>query len=123
MVMMDLSNYCWIQNETVTRLQGRLVQVLRKQEKGSRPLLPNTIEILEQRNRDTSQIKLLKINLPVFDSNILCWQEFWDVFHSSVHKQEVPNVTKFSYLKGSLRGAAAAVIGGISITMIIMTLL
>ena len=36
--------------------------------------------------------------------------------NSSVHEQEVPNVTKFSYLKGSLRGAAAAVIGGISIT-------
>ena len=40
----------------------------------------------------------------------------WDVFNSSVHEQEVPNVTKFSYLKGSLHGAAAAVIGGISIT-------
>ena len=103
-------------NETVARLQGQLAQVLRKQEKGSRPLLPNTIEILEQRNKVTSQIKLPKINLPVFDGNVLCWQEFWDVFSSSsVHEQEVPNVTKFSYLKGSLCGAAAAVIGDISI--------
>ena len=88
----------------------------RKQEKGSRPLLPNTTETLEQRNKVTSQIKLLKINLPVFDGNILCWQEFWDVLNSSVHKQEVPNVTKFSYLKGFLHGAAAAVIGDISAT-------
>ena len=79
-------------------------------------MLSNTTEILEQRNKVTSQIKLPKLNLPVFDGNILCWQEFWDVFNSSVHEQEVPNVTKFSYLKGSLRSAAVAVIGGISIT-------
>ena len=33
-----------------------------------------------------------------------------------MHEQKVPNVTKFSYLKGALSGAAAAVIGGVSIT-------
>ena len=93
-----------------------MAQVLRKQEKGSRPLLPNTTETLEQRNKVTLKIKLPKLNLPVFEDNILCWQKFWDIFSSSVHEQEVPNVTKFSYLKGSLCGAAAAVIGGISIT-------
>ena len=49
-------------NETVARLQGQLAQVLRKQEKGSQPLLPNTTETLEQRNKVTSQIKLPKIN-------------------------------------------------------------
>ena len=38
------------------------------------------------------------------------------VFNSSVHEQEVPNVTKFSYLKGTLCGAAAAAIGGGSTT-------
>ena len=102
--------------KTVARLLGRLAQVLRKQVKGSRPLLPNTTATLEQRNEVTSQIKLPKINLPVFDSNILCWQEFRDVFNSSVHEQELSNVTKFSYLKGSLGGAAAAVIVDISIT-------
>ena len=75
-------------NETVARLQGRLAQTLRKQENGSRPLLPNTTETLEQRNKVTSQIKLPKINLPVFDGNILCWQKFWDVFNSSVHEQD-----------------------------------
>ena len=37
--------------------------------------------------------------------------------NSSVHEQDVPNVTKFSYFKGSLRGTAAAAIGGISITI------
>ena len=54
-------------------------------------------------------------NQVTFDGSILCCQEFWDAFNSSVHEQEIPNVTKFSYLKDYLRGAAAAVIGGISI--------
>ena len=90
--------------------------MLRKHEKRARPLPPNTTETLEQRDKVTSQIKLPKLNLPVFDGNILCWLEFWDIFNSSVHEQEVPNVTKFSYLKGALRGAAAVVIGGISVT-------
>ena len=48
-------------NKKVARLQGRLAQGLRKQKKGSRPLLPNTTETLQQRNKVTSQIKLQKI--------------------------------------------------------------
>ena len=103
-------------HETVTRLQGRLTQMLRKQEKGARPLPPNAVKTLEQKDKVISQIKLPKLNLPIFDGNILCWKEFWDIFNSSVHEQEVPNMTKLSYLKGALCGAAAAVIGGVSIT-------
>ena len=43
-------------------------------------------------------------------------QEFWDMFQSSVNTQELPPVTKFTYLKGILRGQAAAAISGIAIT-------
>ena len=106
-------------NETVARLQGRLAQVLRKQEKSAKALPVKATEPLdnpEPREKVTSQIRLPKLNLPTFDGNILCWQEFWDVFNSSVHEQEIPNVTKFSYLKGTLRGTAANAIHGISIT-------
>ena len=70
----------------------------------------------ESREKVTSQIRLPKLNLPTLDGNILCWQEFWDIFKSSVHEEEIPDVTKFSYLKGSLRGIAANAIHGISIT-------
>ena len=59
---------------------------------------------------------LPKLNLPKFDGNILKWQEFWDVYKSAVHEQELSEVTKFNYLKGLVRGAAATVISGISVT-------
>ena len=36
--------------------------------------------------------------------------------NSAVHKQDIPNVMKFSYLKSSLRNSAAAAICGISVT-------
>ena len=35
---------------------------------------------------------------------------------SAVHEQYIPNVTKFSYLKGSLRSSAATAICEISVT-------
>ena len=39
-----------------------------------------------------------------------------DIYNSAVHEQDIPNVTKFSYLKGSLRNSAATAICGISVT-------
>ena len=62
------------------------------------------------------KIKLPKLHLSTFDGNILYWQEFWHVYSLAVHEQDIPNVTKFSYLKGSLRNAAATAIYGISVT-------
>ena len=62
-------------------------------------------------------IRLPKLQLPNFDGYILKWPEFWDIYESSVHRQEsIPNVVKFSYLKGALRGSAALAITGISVT-------
>ena len=40
----------------------------------------------------------------------------WDIYESSVHRQDIPNVSKFSYLKGALRSSASMAIAGISVT-------
>ena len=96
-----------------------MTQVLTKQDRAAKILPAKVTESsghLEPREKVTSQIRLPKLNLPTFDGNVLCWQEFWDIFKSSVHEQEIPDVTKFSYLKGSLRGIAANAIHGIFIT-------
>ena len=42
--------------------------------------------------------------------------EFWDMFYASVHKQNIPKVSKFTYLKGVLRGSASVAISRIFIT-------
>ena len=61
-------------------------------------------------------MRLPKLQLPNFDGNILKWPEFWDVFESSVDKQNIAKVLKFSYLKGALREAALTAICGIALT-------
>ena len=61
-------------------------------------------------------MKLPKLDLPTFNGNLLGWQEFWDIFNSTIHQQSLSNVVKFSYLKSSLRGAATSAVSGISIT-------
>ncbi|XP_065891721.1 uncharacterized protein [Dysidea avara] len=62
------------------------------------------------------KISLPKLQLQTFDGNLLQWQEFWDTFSAAVHQQSLPPVAKFSYLKGVLKGAAAATISGISVS-------
>ena len=61
-------------------------------------------------------MRLPKLQLPNFDGNTLKWPEFWDVFESSVGKQNIAKVSKFSYLKGALRETAFTAISGIALT-------
>ena len=61
-------------------------------------------------------MNLLKLHLPIFDDNTLRWPEFRDIFSASVHRQNIPQVSKFSYFKGALHGSASVAISGISVT-------
>ena len=61
-------------------------------------------------------VNLRKLHLPTFDGSVLKWPEFWDIFDTSVHRQNIPKVSKFSYLKGALCGSASVAISGISVT-------
>ena len=67
--------------------------------------------------RHTPTIKLPKLELQKFNGNILNWQEFWDSFEASIHKN--PNlqpVDKFNYLRAELEGDASVVISGLELT-------
>ena len=44
------------------------------------------------------------------------WPEFWDVFEPSVDKQNISKVSKFSYLRSVLGGAALVAISGITLS-------
>ena len=68
-------------------------------------------------SRHTPTIKLPKLELQKFNGDVLKWQEFWDSFDASIHRN--PNlqpVDKFNYLKVELEGAASAVISGLELT-------
>ena len=56
------------------------------------------------------------LQLPNFDGNILKWQEFWDIFKLSVHRQDIPKVVKYGYLKGMLCDPAGSAVPGVSVT-------
>lgn len=60
---------------------------------------------------------LPKINLPKFDGkNPTEWPSFYDQFNAVVHNSDLPDVSKFVYLRSLLKGEAGAVIEGLSLT-------
>ena len=62
---------------------------------------------------NTVRVNLPKLQLPTFDGDIQQWPEFWDIFKFSVHERNLTRVSKFSYLKEAVKGAAATAISGI----------
>ena len=62
------------------------------------------------------KVKLPKLELPHFNGKITEFPAFWDNFEAHVHNQELPVVSKFSYLTSLLDGEAKRVISGLSIT-------
>ena len=72
---------------------------------------------LNTSTRAQSHAKLPKLNLREFDGDPLQFQEFWDIFTSSVHNNDtLDDVAKFSHLKGLLVGKAKLVIQSLTLT-------
>ena len=63
-----------------------------------------------------TDVKLPKLNLPVFNGDVLQWQSFWDQFVAAVDSTDLPDVSKFSYLRASLEDEPKAAIQGLSLT-------
>ena len=66
-------------------------------------------------NTDQKSIKLPKLDIPTFDSNILNWTTFWEQFDISIHSRtDLPNAEKLAYLRNALgNGNAKQVIEGL----------
>ena len=61
--------------------------------------------------------KLPKLEVKRFGGNVCKWQEFWDSFESSIHKNEcLSDVDKFNYLRGLIDEPAKSCIAGFSLT-------
>lgn len=65
-------------------------------------------------NSNTS--RLPKLDLAMFDGNILKWTSFWDRFNASVHSKAIPDVEKLSYLLCALEGSARQAVDGLETT-------
>ncbi|XP_026734778.1 uncharacterized protein LOC113498834 isoform X1 [Trichoplusia ni] len=59
-------------------------------------------------------IRLPKIDLPRFDGSYQCWLEYRDTFLSLIHNNNnIDNISKFHYLRASLKGQAGEIIKNI----------
>jgi len=109
-------------NEVGIRLQSRLrviakVKADQTQIKGKQnltPTIPKENGILEE--HVGIKVNLPKLQLPTFDGKVSEWQEFWDIFASAIHDQNLPVVSKFAYLRSVLRGMALSAIAGVPVT-------
>ena len=59
-----------------------------------------------------SKVRLPKLQLPSFDGNFKDWSAFDSAINSN---QSLTPIERFSYLRASLRGSAAATINGLSL--------
>ena len=65
---------------------------------------------------ETRGVKLPKIDVPMFDGDILHWQTFWEQFSVAIHDHaDISDIEKLVYLHHSLKdGSAKSVTEGLS---------
>ncbi|XP_064466520.1 uncharacterized protein LOC135377780 [Ornithodoros turicata] len=69
------------------------------------------------RNRNSTSVKLPKLEISKFDGDLRNRGSFWDQFDSTIHSNEsLSKVDKFKYLKGYLTGKAMTVIKRLSLS-------
>jgi hypothetical protein len=61
-------------------------------------------------------VKLPKLDVPIFDGDLLSWTQFWEQFSVSVHdRSEISDAEKLAYLRSALKdGPAKMSIEGLS---------
>ena len=69
-----------------------------------------------RRTPGRTPVQLPKLTLPTFHGDILAWPDFWDMFSAAVDTQQLPQVSKFTYLRSVLKGPAARLVSGIAVT-------
>ena len=68
-------------------------------------------------SHQSSNLKLLRIELPKFSGEVLKFQNFWDQFEAAAHdNDDLPNVQKFTYPSSVLTGNALQTIEGFEVT-------
>ena len=72
----------------------------------------NQTSQINQTNLEPVNSKLDKIKLQIFYGDYEEWQSYWETFESLVHHTNLPVISKFTYLKNTVRGEAQKVIGG-----------
>jgi hypothetical protein len=68
-------------------------------------------------SKRSTSIRLPKLTLPTFDGKVLEWTSWWEQFNADIHlNEELPDISKFSYLRSLVGGEAAQAIAGLALT-------
>ena len=107
----EIANYL-LKARQVRKLANRKLDFLEKQDEPERKSIGNA----SQSSNTAGLARLPKIELPKFGGKIEEFPEFWDAFEATVDASDLPEVTKYTYLKGLLENEAKAVIDGLQLT-------
>ena len=77
---------------------------------------PDTVKSAGGSSGSHSVARLPKLELPHFGGNPLEWTAFWDQFSAMVDDMDMPDITKFVYLRSLLDGEAKATVEGLTLT-------
>ena len=78
------------------------------------------VEELTAQNHSTvskrTSVRLPRIELKNFGGQIIKWQEFWDTFEATIHKNpSLQPIEKFNYLRAQLENEALKSIAGLEL--------
>ena len=94
--------------ERAQKVRMKLVKFAKELSKGDEQETSSETSASAERN-----VRLPKLDLPKFSGKIEEWLPFWETFVATVDTQDIPVVTKFSYLKSCLLGDAKRAIAGL----------
>ena len=86
--------------DTITDIRVQALQCLDKLTPDIPPTPPSDI------GSSSVEVKLPKLSLPTFSGDVLQWQSFSDQFKATVDSSDLPDISKFSYLRSLLEGEA-----------------
>lgn len=120
-VQTEMSNYMAQSNKEISE---DLIRAVTASEVEAEELVAELVSLEKsgvQTNKEpsaTTNAKLPKLLLPSFDGDIQQWHQFWDRFEITIHKSNLSDADKLTYLLGCLQGSALNKVTGISTTNI-----
>ena len=122
----DLTAELYESNEMMIEVRKRLAAINERLTSAHQPVLPpssnpeviSQVMNLPQHQSSSVQARLPKLKVRKFGENMSEWQEFWDSFESTIHKNKaLADIHKFSYFQGLLVGPARSAIAGFAFTL------
>ena len=103
--------------EITSKIQRALATSQRQNEREVRESTPSSQSTISTTSEKQSRTKLPRLDLQIFNGDILKFSAFWDRFETAIDKNEgIPTIEKFNYLIHYLEGAAARIVDGLQIT-------